>query len=240
MITAIGLPGSITYPFDSLKKMAKLTSPDGMFRIYNWNIPMSGSTNQYFCFLQIRSKENKNKFTILELRDRSDSIPDPEHSILYCNNWYGALYFEIIPERSENGTIYTLLGWEGKNLSEMQKIIEIMTFNDKNLPLFGKKIFNKYKDGGNLRVIFKYSPLATMTLRYEKQALPKGKKWNAKRRVFEESYSKASLIVCDRLVPVDAVEGKGPVLAPAGDVYDGFLFENSCWNFMEGVDARNR
>jgi hypothetical protein len=48
------------------------------------------------------------------------------------------------------------------------------------------------------------------------------------------------LIVCDRLVTVESSEVKGQVLVPAGDVYDGFLFENGRWNFVESVDARNR
>jgi hypothetical protein len=237
---AVGLPGSYTYPFDSLKKMAKMTSPDKMFRIYNWNLPTTGGSNQYFCFFQVPGKTSKNTFSIIELSDRSDSIPDPEHSALGAASWYGALYFKIIPEKSETGMIYTLLGWEGVNPVQMQKVIEILTFDDNALPRFGKKIFNKYKDGENKRVIFKYSPVASMVLRYEEQSLTKGKKWNSSSRTFEESRSKASLIVCDRLVTVESSEVKGQVLVPAGDVYDGFLFENGRWNFMEGVDARNR
>jgi len=238
--TAIGLPGSFSYPFDSLKKMAKMTSPDKMFRIYNWNIPASKGSNLYFCFLQIAEKSNKNMFRIIELADRSDSIPDPEHSALDAGCWYGALYYKIILEKTEPGNIYTLLGWEGRNLSEMQKIIEILWFDEKNNPHFGKKIFNKYKDNENKRVIFTYSSLVTMVLRYDEQFLSKGKKWNASSRTFEEKSSKAAMIVCDRLVMVDMAEGKGPVLAPAGDVYDGFIFENGRWNFVESVDARNR
>src|SRR5664280_349849 len=43
---AITLPGSFSYPFDSLKKLARLTSPDGAFRIYNWNLPVTDGSNQ--------------------------------------------------------------------------------------------------------------------------------------------------------------------------------------------------
>lgn len=238
--TAIGLPGSFTYPFDSLKKLAKMTSPDKMFRIYNWNLPITNGSNLYFCFLQIPEKNSKKTFRIIELRDRSDSIPDPEHSTLDAGCWYGALYYKIIPERSGPGMIYTFLGWEGTSLLQMQKVIEILWFDDNNLPHFGKKIFNKYKDGENKRVIFKYSPVAAMVLRYDEQFLSKGKKWNSSSRAFEEKSSKASMIVCDRLVTMASPEGKAPVLIPAGDVYDGFIFENGRWNFVEGVDARNR
>jgi hypothetical protein len=238
--TAIALTGSFSYPFDSLKKLAKLTSPDKKFRIYNWNLPLKNGTNLYYCFLQIPDNKNKNTAALIELRDRSDSIPDPEHSTLGSGNWYGALYYKIIPEATKTGMIYTLLGWEGTNLLEMQKIIEVLTFDEKGQPQFGKKIFNKYQNGENRRVIFQYSTAATMVLRYEEQALFKGKKWNPSTRTFDEKLSKASMIVCDRLVTVEGTENKGPILVPAGDVYDGFLFENDRWNFVEGVDARNR
>jgi hypothetical protein len=238
--TAIGLPGSYTYPFDSLKKLAKMTSPDKMFRIYNWNLPIANGSNLYFCFLQIPEKKSKNTFTIIELRDHSDSIPDAEHSALGADYWYGALYYKIIAKGSGPGMIYTLLGWEGTSLVQMQKVIEILYFDDNNLPHFGKKLFNKYKDGEYKRVIFKYSPVAAMVLRYDEQFLSKGKKWNSSSRTFEEKSSKASMIVCDRLIAVESSEGKGQVLVPAGDIYDGFLFENDRWNFVEGVDARNR
>ena len=238
--TAIELPGSLTYPFDSLKKLAKMTSPDKKFRIYNWNLPTTSGSNLYFCFLQVPDNSSKNTYRIIELRDRSDSIPDPEHSTLNAGCWYGTLYYKVIQESSKTGVIYTLLGWESTTLSEMQKIIEILTFDDKNLPHFGKKIFNKYKDSENKRVILKYSPFVTMVLRYEEQSLSKGKKWNASNRTFKESRSKASMIVCDRLVTLETSEGKEQVLVHAGDVYDGFIFENDRWNFVEGVDARNR
>ena len=237
--TAIELPGSFTYPFDSLKKLAKMTSPDKKFRIYNWNLPITSGSNLYFCILQVPDNSSKNTYRIIELRDRSDSIPDPEHSALNAGCWYGALYFKVIQESSKTGMIYTLLGWEGTSLLQMQKVIEILTFDDKNLLHFGKKIFNKYKDGENKRVIFKYSPVATMVLRYEVQSLSKGKKWNASNRTFKESLSKASMIIFDRLVTLETSEGKAPVLVPAGDIYDGFLFENDRWNFVESVDARN-
>ena len=239
LIAAIDIPGSFTYPFDSLKKMSKLMAPEKKFRIYNWNLPLINGGNKYFCYLQIPDKKEKNHFSVIGLMDKSDSIPDPDHSALNARNWYGAVYYKIIPKSTEDGTIYTLLGWEGKNQLEMQKIIEIMILDENNLPHFGKKIFNKYKDGENKRVIFKYSPLASMVLRYEEQGITKGKKWNPSTQAFDEIKSKASMIVCDRIVLTPSPEGNGQLLLPAGDVYDGFIFENNRWNFIEAVDARN-
>jgi hypothetical protein len=237
--TAIALPGSFNYPFDSLKKLEKLTSPDNAFRLYNWNLPLTDGTNRYFCFIQFTAKNKKSGIDFIELSDRSDSIADPEHNTLGAGNWYGALYYRIIREKSQSGITYTLLGWEGLNATTMQKIIEIMTFDDLGTPHFGKKLFNKYKDGSNKRVIFSYSSMASMVVRYDGQFIPKGKKWNPSKRKFDENRSKAHLIVCDRLIQLEQKEGNSPMLVPAGDIYDGFLFENSQWNFIEGVDARN-
>jgi hypothetical protein len=236
---AISLPGSFYYPFDSLKKVAKLISPDRRFRMFNWNMPNVNNTDQYFCFLQIPLNKSNTLFKIIELTNRSDSIPDPERSYLTSGCWYGALYYKIITENSKNGMIYTLLGWEEMNLFQMQKVIEILTFDENNNPHFGKKVFKNYKDGENRRVIFKYSPSATMVLRFEEQSISTGKKWNSSQRAFEEKHSRAPMIVCDRIVTMDSQESKGAMLVPAGDVYDGFIFKNDCWNFLEGVDARN-
>jgi hypothetical protein len=236
----IELPGSFSWPFDSLRKIARLTSPDKKFRIYNWNVPLTSGSNQYFCFIQIMDKNKKNAYSIIELKDCTDSITDPEHVTLNSNNWYGALYYKIIEESSVSGTIYTLLGWQGTNHIQVEKLIEILTIDNNGLPHFGKKIFNKYKDGENKRVIFRYSPVASMVLRYEDQAIPKGKKWNPSRRAFDEIKTKASIIVCDRIVTSESSEGTGQILVPAGDVFDGFVFDNNRWNFIEGIDARNR
>jgi hypothetical protein len=237
--TAIGMNGSFTYPFDSLKKLGKLTSPDKRFRLYNWNLPLSNGINRYFCFIQFPSKTGGANPALIELSDHFDSIPDPEHAALDARNWYGALYYKIIPEKAQSGTIYTLLGWQGVSTSIHQKIIEVMTFDDQGNPRFGMKIFNKYKDGSNQRVIFRFSSVATMILRYEGQYLSKGKKWNASSRAFEEKKSKAAMIVCDRLVPLEQYEGNTAVMIPAADVYDGFLFDHGIWTFVKGVDARN-
>ena len=79
-----------------------------------------------------------------------------------------------------------------------------------------------------------------MVLRYEEQTITLGKKWNASQKTFHENHSKVSMIVCDRLVETATVESKTMVMIPAGDVYDGFIFDKGRWNFIEGIDARNK
>ncbi|MCX6244126.1 MAG: hypothetical protein NTU98_05415 [Bacteroidetes bacterium] len=236
---AIGLPGSFTYRFDSLKKLAKLTSPDKSFRIYNWNLPLRDGSNRYFCFLQFQEGDRDGTTSMLELDDCSDTITDPEHRTLSFASWFGALYYKIIPEKTTSGTLYTLLGWQGINGSQMQKIIEVVEFNQLKLPVFGKKVFGKFKDGENKRVIFRYSSLASMAVKYDDQFILTSRKWNVTKKTYDESRSKTRMIVCDRLVALEQNEVSNPLLVPAGDIWDGFIFKNGQWNFIEGVDARN-
>jgi len=236
---AIGLDGSFSYPFDSLKKLGKLTSPDHNFRMYNWNLPQTNGTNRYFCFLQVPDKNHKGHFRIIELNDKSDTIQNPEFAALSYRNWYGALYYRIIPEKTGSVTLYTLLGWQGLNLLQMQKVIEILTFDYKGNPQFGKKVFYKYQNGENKRVIFNYSSTTSMSLRFDESTLSKNKRWNASRKKFDPVKEKVHMIIYDRLVRLESRESREPLQVPAGDAYDGFIFVNGRWNFISGVDARN-
>jgi hypothetical protein len=237
---AIGQPGSFTYPFDSLKKMGKLTSPDGAFRMYNWNLPSTSGKNRYFCFLQVLRRSSKNSIFILELSDRSDSIPDPQYATLDAGSWYGALYYSIIPGEAEGGTIYTLLGWEGYSFAKNRKVIEVLSFDEQGLPHFGKKLFSNYKDGNSKRVIFTYSSSAVMLLRYDEHSISKDKKQNSEPGASDRKMKKYPMIICERLITLESKESKIQDPVPSGEIFDGFLFENGRWKFVEGVDARNK
>jgi hypothetical protein len=219
--------------------MAKLTSPDKSFRIYNWNLPVQDGSNRYFCFIQFPPKKKNGKTEIIELIDRTDTITDPEHRSLNAAGWYGTLYYRIIPAKTGSGIIYTLLGWQGVSSTIMQKIIEIMMFDHRGSPVFGRSLFSKFKDGKNKRVIFRYSSLAPMVVKYDDQFILTSRKWNASKKTYEEKRSKARLIVCDRLVALEQSKANDPLMVPAGDLFDGFIFQNGLWNFIEGVDARN-
>ena len=131
------------YPFDSLKTLAKLTFPDRKFRIYNWNLPLGNGTNAYFCFIQMNPK-GKGKQAVYKLADLSDSISQPETALLDIHSWFGALYYSVIITYTGNKTVYTLLGWDGVNSRLSQKIIEVLSFDKKETPRFGARIFRNF------------------------------------------------------------------------------------------------
>ncbi len=49
---SLNKPNSFDYPYDSLKDIARLMSPDKMFRIINWNVAKEDGTQEYYGFIQ--------------------------------------------------------------------------------------------------------------------------------------------------------------------------------------------
>ena len=235
---AVRMKGSFGYPFDSLKHLSRLTSPDEKFRIYNWNMPMDAGGNRYFAIMQIRG--DKGEFHELAFHDGSDSVADPEKVVLDPAHWYGSLYYKIIPVESNGMTFYTLLGWDGFSKEITQKIIDVCYFPKPFSPLFGFRFFNKYNDGWNTRIIFRFSSSVTMNLKMDEQSVITSRKWNKSRKVFEEERKKMPMLVCDRLSSIyPEMEGMYQYYVPEANVVDAFIFENGDWNFTKDIDARN-
>lgn len=215
---------SFNYPFDSLNMIARLNSPDGKFRIFNWNLKKSDNTYEYFGFIQAWNTKQK-KYVIYPLTDKSDEISKPETENLNNLNWYGAHYYKIIFNKSRGKKYYTLLGWDGNDLLTQKKIIDVLTFNSNGKPIFGSSIF-KYNKKVQKRVIFEYSTSASMSLKFEKQYMLKGKK-------------PRKMIVFDRLAPLDPnLEGQYQFYYPETNIFDAFIFRFGKWTLLKDVDAR--
>jgi len=239
LFEVLSMPESDTYHFDSLKTLAKITSPDQKFRIFHWNLPTSDRKHHYYGFIKIK---NQSKPLIFKLIDKSDSLESPEYMSCDTGHWFGALYYKIIQDTSESGEpLYTLLGWSGQNASITRKVIEVITIDPANVPRFGKEIFPNYEKGGMQRIIFRYSASTSMSLKYEKQVLEKDKKWNPRKRTFEYSMEEYPIIVFDRMIAPDPqLDGQFQFYIAAGDVNDAFVFRNHSWLFKAGIEARNK
>jgi hypothetical protein len=237
---------SYKYPFDSLKKVARLYAPDESFRIFNWNLALENGTYEYFGFIQVKAG-NGLDYRVYPLTDRSSEIEAPELMLLSNERWYGALYYKIIQSKYKDKQYYTLLGWDGNNALSRKKIIDVLSFKNTGKPQFGAAIFKKYKEKDrNVRIIFEYSAKATMTLRFEKQYL----------HVISQSKDKSNkvdkvkaepMIVFDNLVPLDTrlgpehpdLVGQYQFYVPETNVLNGFILKEGRWYFVKDVDARN-
>lgn len=194
---------------DSIPYFSHLNSPDKLFDLFNWNISYEDGRFEYFCFLKFNQTGE-----LLEFTDKSDKYYNVETKTLNSNEWFGALYYEIIPVKSRPN-YYVLLGWDGNNNYTTKKIIEILSTNNETIN-FGLPVFET-DNGIKNRVIFEFSKSATMSLRYDQ---------------------KEKRIVFDHLAPFqegadDFFEFYGPDLS-----FDAFELKKDKWVYIKEVDVR--
>ncbi|MBI5217700.1 MAG: hypothetical protein HY958_02060 [Bacteroidia bacterium] len=202
---------------DSIPFLGKLKSSDSLLRILNWNIVYEDGGYEYFGFLQHFSK-NRKDYHIFQLIDRSKEIKDPEDAALSNQIWFGALYYQIIENKSQGTIYYTLLGWDGYNELKNRKIMDVLYFNKEGSPKFGALIFNKENKEMKRRIIFEYANRASMILSFNEDL---------------------GMIVCDHLSPSGAeFKNMYQYYGPDGS-YDAFKFKKGIWNYLSDIDARN-
>lgn len=208
-------PSSFSYSFDSLKHVGKIESGDKKFRIYTWNLSLTGGYQKYFGLIQLM-KDN-NSVEVIELYDNRKSIRDPLNDILTKDTWYGALYYSIIPRTNNGVTQYILLGLDFNNLFSSKKVIDVLSFDEKGLPIFGSPVFRVF-DNRVSRIIFEYSARASMTVKY---------------------IDEAETIVFDHLSPSRPdYTGNYQFYGP-DFTFDGFRYEKGEWIYHQNIDVRN-
>ncbi|CAG5079856.1 hypothetical protein [Parvicella tangerina] len=214
---------TFTHDFDTLATLiSTIKSPDGSFRIFNWNMEYGDyKEHKYYC-LVMKKDPKSGDFIIIELFDHSDDYKyDAEFKALTDKKWYGCLYYKIIPVDKGWRTQYTLLGWDGNDMVSNKKIIETMRFHKKDNLKFGEAMFREDGEKTKRRVIFTYTEDAVMSLKHQKT-------------------KKEEMIIFDHLSSI--VPGAeeidiwmGPDLS-----FDAYILENGKWNYIKDVDARTR
>lgn len=211
---------SYNYPFNKLsKQMSTIKSPDGVFRLFNWNLELNQyGEHKYFCVV-VNYDKKKDNYYIIDCVDKSKYARTPEYTQFTEKKWYGALYYEIIPVQKGSKTIYTLLGWDGNDISSNKKIIETMKFSGNTKLKFGDPLFKFNDDKIKRRIIFQYKQDTYMSVKYEK-------------------IKKEDHIIFDHLSPTS------PELEGIKDWYvtdlsfDAFVWEKGRWNYIKDIDAR--
>lgn len=216
MQTALSDPTAFSYPFTLLRTMGIIDSPDGMIRIVTWNVEMSDQKQIYGGFI-LKKDEKKPDHKLIELVDNSYMLEYKTEESLEASNWYGALYYKIIPVEKSNKTYYTLLGWDGNTEISNIKLIDVLYFTG-NVAKLGYPLF-KTGDKTKKRIYMEHSEQTVMSL-----------KW-------DESVNR---IMFDHLSPETSVlEGFYQYYVPDMS-YDAFEFQGNKWVLIEDVIGVNK
>jgi hypothetical protein len=202
---------SFEYPFDSLKKVGKIYSPDHRLRIYSWNIPIGIDQNLYYSIIQFYSKEEKIYLTIKLKSAFAATSP------VTVENWPGALYYEIVETKHAGQKYYTLLGLDLGNMLTNKKVIDVVSIDDFDVFYFCRSLI-KYDGRLTDRLVFEFNEQVNMTLKYNHTE---------------------DMIVFDHLSPEKpSFEGNYAYYGP-DFTYDGLKFEKGIWVHYKNIVITN-
>ncbi len=213
LVAALKVPHSFNYPFDSVKAVSIINSPDNRFRILSWHVMNQDGSYRFYGTVQMNTGD---KLLMYPLEDYSPFLKNPEDSITDNHKWYGAQYYKIIRVAAAK-PYYVLLGWKGNTVKSTKKVIEVLSFDKDDKPNLGAAVFDG-NSKNRKRVVFEYTRQASMLLRYVPDQ---------------------NLIVFDHLSPPDQKmkdhpEAFGPDLS-----YDGYKLKNGRWVYVDNLDMRN-
>ncbi len=210
---------AFTYPFEMLDKMSKLTSSDSLVRIFTWNIKLSNNYFRYYGFILKRENKKSLKSAVFQLNDLSDSIPENQLNFVVLNHkrWYGALYYQIAHYSHNKQNYYLLIGWDGYSSYINRKVVEVLYFNQRGKPIFGKAVF-KSNDKTLRRLVFNHSIKASMVCRYD---------------------NKLKAIVFDHLVPSSPIYKNMYEFYGPNGTYDAYFLNKNLWIYKEDIEIKN-
>ncbi len=203
--------------------LTTVDAPDDRFRLFTWNLARPDGGHRFEGLLLVRDKRGG---VVHELVDATARIASPSTAELSVDNWYGALYYDVVPVKQGGRTWYTLLGWKGHSRVETRKVIEVLTFKGAR-PRFGAPLFDRPASADGVRPgrrirqhrqVFAYAAQATMSLKKD----PRGGR-----------------IVFDHLSPTRPDLAGDPAFLGPDLSYDAYLWEKGAWTFQRDVDARD-
>jgi len=226
LVRSLQVKNSFYYPFDSVQGVSKIYAPDSTFRIFTWSLSYDDYYSRQRGAIQYRTKDGSLK--LVALRDFSEFTAKPNDSVRSKDNWIGAVYYNIIKTQHNGKNYYTLFGFDNNSVRTTKKWIEVLTFNDKDQPVFGGPMFIFDKDSP------KKAPLHRFHIEYKKEA-----------STLVNYVPDEGLILVDHLISETDEDDKPYTFIPDGD-YEGFKWQNGKWvhvnkvfNFkvdMKGVD----
>ncbi|MEO6189337.1 MAG: hypothetical protein ABIO44_02205 [Saprospiraceae bacterium] len=144
--------------------IVKLKFADQNIELYSWQCELDNNQFEYYGF--VKKSDGTIESLTREVRDYNRIRTEEFNS----TNWYGAVYYYLIPKTFGLDKYYVLFGFAQNENNEKFKIIETVKINNNEL-IFGTPVFDiKDEDGESHtynRQIIKYSQSVNCQLRYE-------------------------------------------------------------------------
>ncbi len=183
---------------------------DSSFRIFSGQYFVSDNEYRYYGGIQYK----KGGFTPFVDRSYENDEQGISYDELRADEWQGALYYKLFNCKYKNEDYYLLLGYNGYQFFNKRKIIEVLSFDSNNQPIFGKDVFlpdSTDRGDTEMRYIYTHSADVSMKLNYD----PNEK-----------------MIVLDHLMPMKAIyEGQGDTMVPDGS-YEGYKYKKGKWQHV--------
>ncbi len=214
LVRSLQVKNSFFYPFDSVKGISNVYAPDSSFRIFSWSLSIDDFYSRQRGAIQYKTADGSLK--LVPLRDYSEFTDKPTDSIRTKDNWIGAVYYKIIKNQYNGKNYYTLFGFDDNTVRSSKKWIDVLTFDSRNLPLFGGT-FSFEKDTA------KRKPQSRYFIEYKKEA---------------SSYlnfdPEMNMILVDHFHSETEEPEKAYTLVPDGD-YEGFEWKGGKWVHVDKV-----
>ncbi|MGZ3887540.1 MAG: hypothetical protein ACXVBP_08910 [Flavisolibacter sp.] len=215
LVRGLQVKNSFYFPFDSILGVSKLYAPDSSFRIFTWQLDFDGKYVRQRGAIQYHTTDGSLK--LVPLRDYSEFAENANDSVRTKDTWIGAVYYNIVQTSFNGRKYYTLFGYDENNPVSNKKWAEVMTFDQRNLPVFGGPFFTFDKDSTprppEYRFHIEYKKEAATTLNYDPDL---------------------QMILVDHLVSESNQPDDPWTLIPDGD-YEGFKWVNGKWQHVNKV-----
>ncbi|MEK7225748.1 MAG: hypothetical protein AAB221_08700 [Bacteroidota bacterium] len=217
LVRALQIKNSFYYPFDSVLGISKLYAPDTSFRVFTWTISYDDYYSRQKGAIQLRTADGSLK--LFPLRDVSEFTENAKDSVRSRLNWIGAVYYNMVKTQYKGKNYYTLFGVDNNSAQSSMKWIEVLSFNEKNEPVFGGPFFSYVNDSIPKPAQYR------INLEFKKGA-----------RVLANYIEELQMILVDHLVSDN--DNADPDLpwtyVPDGD-QEGFKWENGKWMHIDKV-----
>jgi hypothetical protein len=215
LVRSLKVKNSFYYPFDSLRTVSHLYSPDRTFRIFTWQLKKDEYVYLQKGAIQMNTPDGQLK--LYPLFDYSMYTGKPVDSIRTKDNWIGAIYYRIIMKENNGKKYYTLLGFDDFTVSSNKKWMEVLSFNDSQQPVFGGPFISFKEDSTKKPVQSRFN------IEYKKEA-----------NTLLNYDPELDMIVFDHLISETDEPEKKNTYIPDGS-YEGFKWKDGQWVHVDRV-----